>query len=980
MSAKYKIFFITLALALVTTLWRAQMRPTPDVVQVEPDLFKAGEFQKSPNDNNQYQRLTLNNGLRVLLISDPETDKAAAALNVGVGYFQDPEDWAGMAHFLEHMLFLGTEPYPNPGEYKDFISQHGGSHNAYTTHENTNYYFDIHPNYFEPALKRFAAFFTKPLFNEELVEREVNAVDSEFQASFKDDGRRIYSTIKRVLNSQHPFTQFSTGNRVSLKADQPEQLRQAVIDFYQRYYHPQRMTLVVIDKEPLARLKQWVTDAFDTDTQQPFEPIEPILTPLITDDRLPLDLEIQPIDQRKVLTLLFPLSETYGDHPSKALEWVEHLLNQTGPGSLEDAFKERGWALNLSSGQAFALRRGSFFSIEVQLTALGESHRDEITAQIFALIKLIKTKGLEAWRYEELKRQAELAFTYRNRQNSLNLASTLAHRMQVYPDLNQLISLPYYYGGIDQARVLNLLQQLSADNLIRLWISPNAVGQQQEPLYQVTYSETKANSQLWKDVSLWPQIALEEPNPFIAKSHKTVLEAEGVATDTSTTPQRLDKSPLYHWHASDLSFKTPRANVFIDLAQEDAIHATPTQLAQHYLISRLVEEAISKQLTQAATAGIYGSIHGHDLGLEIKIRGYFAKVPLLLEYMLNAIKDAPLSAQRFIDIKQRVIENLEDSAKRRPYRQAFEKLEQRLLPNRYDETTLIAALKNLSLEAVQAYRKHWLQGLKGTVLTQGYLDQKDALAIAHLIQKTLPIALGPVERPALHRLETHEQIQWSADHSDTVVLRYQQAPNPILATEDARMQQRVAWAILGRMIEPVFFEQIRTQEQLGYIVSASPRPLLRQPGLYFLVQSPRATATQLDVRIQRFIQDYQQIFDNLSDMSIQKHKEGLANDLREKPKSLSEKGQQYWTSLMDQRPFNEREQLAQAAEQLTKTDIKQALDDILTARSRALTIKTSASIEASTANIPSSATKFNSAATKLNSTATSDKIQAVSSQ
>jgi insulysin len=64
---------------------------------------------KSKSDSNNYLLKTLENGLKSLLISDPETDKSAASLLVKVGSLSDPKEYYGLAHFCEHMLFLGTE-------------------------------------------------------------------------------------------------------------------------------------------------------------------------------------------------------------------------------------------------------------------------------------------------------------------------------------------------------------------------------------------------------------------------------------------------------------------------------------------------------------------------------------------------------------------------------------------------------------------------------------------------------------------------------------------------------------------------------------------------------------------------------------------------------------------------------------------------------------------------------------------------------
>ena len=120
-------------------------------------------LKQSPNDLKQYQAITLNNGLRILLIHNDETAKSAAALAVNVGHFNDPKDRQGLAHFLEHMLFLGTKTFPDGSEYQKFISQHGGNHNAWTGTEHTCFFFDITAIHFTAALERFSEFFIAPL-------------------------------------------------------------------------------------------------------------------------------------------------------------------------------------------------------------------------------------------------------------------------------------------------------------------------------------------------------------------------------------------------------------------------------------------------------------------------------------------------------------------------------------------------------------------------------------------------------------------------------------------------------------------------------------------------------------------------------------------------------------------------------------------------------------------------------------------------
>ncbi len=146
--------------SLVAVLVLAMLALFASSADIQPGAI---EVDKSPNDEREYRALVLDNGMQVLLVSDPEAVRAAAAVNVAAGSNSDPAEFNGLAHFLEHMLFLGTAKYPDSGEYQEFIDSHGGSHNAYTAYENTNYYFEIDAGWLEPSLDRFSQFFIAPL-------------------------------------------------------------------------------------------------------------------------------------------------------------------------------------------------------------------------------------------------------------------------------------------------------------------------------------------------------------------------------------------------------------------------------------------------------------------------------------------------------------------------------------------------------------------------------------------------------------------------------------------------------------------------------------------------------------------------------------------------------------------------------------------------------------------------------------------------
>ncbi len=266
---------------------------------------------KSQNDNRNYQFTQLNNGFKLLTISDPDAQRAAVAVDVGVGSSAEPDEFPGLAHFLEHMLFLGTDQYPNPDDYINYISDHGGNHNAFTAFDHTNYFFDIDTNYFfdidpdylHEGLKRFSRFFVSPLLSEKYVERERNAVDSEYQSKLQEDAWRNMDTLKQAVNPKHPYGRFSIGNNETLPN---ESVRPALITFYQKYYSSDRMSAVIIGKEDNQTLTQWGKTLF-TDVPKAATTSLDITEQLFENNKLPLMIKNQSVKNEKNLSLYFQI-------------------------------------------------------------------------------------------------------------------------------------------------------------------------------------------------------------------------------------------------------------------------------------------------------------------------------------------------------------------------------------------------------------------------------------------------------------------------------------------------------------------------------------------------------------------------------------------------------------------------------------------------------------------------------------------------
>ena len=179
--------------------------------------IKKKKIIKSPNDKCEYYYNMLPNGLRYILISNKEFDKSAVALDVYIGAADDPKEYQGLAHCLEHVIFLGTKKYPIASSFDDFLNYNSGSSNANTSLDHTNYHYEISHEQLENSIDRFSQFFIQPLFSEELISKELNAIDSEFRLDIRDDSNKLLSLYLFEGYKDSNFNTFMTGNLDTLQ-------------------------------------------------------------------------------------------------------------------------------------------------------------------------------------------------------------------------------------------------------------------------------------------------------------------------------------------------------------------------------------------------------------------------------------------------------------------------------------------------------------------------------------------------------------------------------------------------------------------------------------------------------------------------------------------------------------------------------------------------------------------------------------------
>ncbi len=881
---------------------------------------------KSANDKRQYQRIRLPNNLDVLLISDPETDKAAAALDLYVGSYQNPQKRQGLAHFLEHMLFLGTKQFPKADAYQTFISEHGGRHNASTGLEHTNYFFDINAEYLADALDRFAPFFTDPLFDANYVERERNAVESEYQLKYKNDGRRQWDVLREIANPNHPLSKFNVGSLETLGDNERSNVRAELIDFYNKYYSANLMTLAVLGKESLDQLEKIVRQRFSSikDKKVSIQPYEASYVDL---SALPMQVNIQPLKDTRELGLLFEIPKLNNYWQSKPAQYLASMIGYEGQGSLLQALKAKGWADSLSAGTVLEDRGAGLFSVDIGLTPEGYESRDQILVELFAWIALIKHKGIESWRQKEYAKMSEIAFRYTEKQDPATYATGIARKMHHHKD-GDILRASYVTSQFDREIIEAIASRLTPSNMLMFITSSKARVENNSQYYQTPYLSKTLDSEYIDRIKTGIsefKLSLSPSNPFIPE--------DLVLINTKSYPQPVlyEKKPgLQVWHLQHTDFQTPKAQIIVLLNSKQSQSLNDLSAAKLY--AAYISNQLNEELYPALMAGLDYNISASEQGLSIAISGYSDKQEILLHKLIHAVAKPQWDQDRFELIKQQLIRQKNNAKRDYPFRQVLSFF-YTVLEGRWSPTDQAQAMENIDMEQLKMFSKDFVSVFNARVLVAGNHDQNSLVSIIKQLE-VLNFADTAISTKVAKLGSYDVSREIKVDHNDAVLVEYIQGDNDSI-------RERATVGLLSQIISAPFYNEMRTQKQLGYVVSAFAMPINRVPGICLIAQSPVASEQVLKNEFSDFNQNFSQQVAAIDAEALDRHKNALLVNIEKTPDNLYELNARHLQSLeLGYENFDFRKKLAEAIRAISVSEIKAAYQRLIIDKPRRLWVQT----------------------------------------
>ncbi len=854
---------------------------------------------KSPIDDRSYRHVVLPNNLRALLIHAPGSDRAAAAASVARGSDQDPDAHQGLAHFVEHMLFIGTEKYPEVDGFTDFVLKHGGSYRAYTANDRTTYHFHLKPDRLPEALDRFAQFFIAPRFDPAHVEREKESIQSEYQLQTRQDAWRGFAVGKQLFNPAHPATRFNIGSRETLRdAGVPE-----VRSFFEANYSADTITVAVLGPQSLDALEALVAERFGAVVDRGLGAPTPN-PPLYGTGALPGSYAWRSAGETRTLGFTFPIPPLRPYYRTKPARHLANLIGHEGTGSLHDVLSRRGWIEGLTASAATLDERNATFHVQMSLTDAGEPYVAEIVDLTYAWIALIRHAGISRWRYREHARGVDLAFRFRETPTPTTTVIRAAEALPHYPP-EDVLRHRHLMKAFDERLIRRFLADLTPENALVSISGPDIDGDRVEPVFGTAWRRGPAMAPREIDAPL----ALPGPNPYLPED--LVL---GLEPGPPTAPVLISTDTAVEtWHAPDTEFRTPTARV--DLQLRVAEPMTPDDVVLATVHAELVKDTMNPHTYPARLAGLAYSVRASWTGLGIYVGGFHDNLPLLLEDLLDAFAKPNVDPRQFAAAHAALAKGYANQKVRRPHEQVTETIHHLLYPGVWPADDLLDALRRATPETLEAWRRTRLAEMGATLLVHGNLLESDARALATFVQRRLGIVELPRTLPSARRLEGSRRYEHAVDHDDAAYALYLQG-----ASDDVDERARIG--LIGRMLGGRYFTALRTERQLGYIVQVYALPIAWHPGIACVVQASTAGAQEIETLTQTFLEDQRRWFAGLSAAEFEQYKTGYVATLSGADRNNLDRVSRLMGNLAGRvLTFDERERLADAVSRLTHAEV-----------------------------------------------------------
>eukprot|EP00796_Vickermania_ingenoplastis_P006135 gene6135-4415_t len=917
-------------------------------------------------------------GSKLIVIEDPSVRFAAVAMSVAVGSYDDPDSLSGLAHFCEHMLFCGSVDFPCEDEYVNFVQQHRGSYNAYTTSHQTTFFAKIPNEFLDGLLQRFLPFFVAPSLESGCSSREVMAVDSEDKRNREVDAWRLNDVLRDVANKKHPFSRYGCGNKDTLMSGgESAKLCQALRQFYRTQYFADRMALAVCSPLPVSEILARVTPYLDNIPRGPGT-AKKCFTYVSAEETVMNCghwINFRSLKAGQKLNMIFEVACPANDWKKSPSSYISHILGHECDTSVLGVLQRRGLATDMVVGSSYFDDDRELLNITTTLTLDGLRSLNEVVQLFFYGIGLSIKDGVNMDVYNEMIAQSKLQFESSDVHSLTDLCASLSQGALSY-DLPHSFA-PHYPLEDDFDATLHYVQQLVPSRCLF--------------------------------VLCWGDLPLPEAEDVKAE-HESLLAslpdfAQSKASDTSHhtgarfSTKAIPKNVLDHWKSCiDGPFpdglRLPGANPFVatDLTvfppskkpsaieriqgphgvtyvrKDDGHHNSFTAAAECYLLSgipyssplqrfyfrvmiKILEDGTREFRYDGCLASLWNAVEQKALGIVLKVEGPQQHLSTFFIALLQAsLRRSVLegSEEAYGNYSRHVKAQLENLRCRPVYHIALDKCRGAFTSCLLTPDEVLEGAVNASYDGYLGFVDEYLSGgflyeffAVGNIksaedVRQSFVDRmEDCL-------KDFPIPPSESLQPVFDSYQVSPKPARSPPRPGGTLLTSLTALYYPALQDDNRNTCAVLWLNAGprtprnsvlmkcanALLSAPFFNALRTHETLGYVVLTTAQNYLQSSNIAFLVESSidSVDGIYLLSRITAFLCGFEEVLESVcSDAAVASTLKAVITELEQPPISIANDLQLLRALYMDPSGFRSRELEVEEAKRLTGEDVRSFL-------------------------------------------------------
>lgn len=656
---------------------------------------------------------------------------------------------------------------------------------------------------------------------------------------------RMAQVSAETINPAHPGSRFSGGNLETLSDKPNSPVLDALHAFRDKYYSANLMKAVIYSNKPLPELASMAAQTFGRVPNKNID-LPQINVPVVTDAQKGIVIHYVPSLPRKVLRVEFRIDNNTAQFRSKTDELVTYLIGNRSPGTLSDWLQKQGLVEGIRADSDPVVNGNSgVLAISATLTDKGLAHRDDVVAAIFSYLSLLRDKVVDKRYFDELAHVLDLDFRYPSITRDMDYVEWLADtmiRVPVEHTLDAVNIADQYDADAVKARLAMMTPQNA-----RVWyISPNEPHNKMAYFVDAPYQVDKISDQTfanWQKKAGEIALKLPELNPYIPDDFSLIK-----TTKAYPHPELIVDEPTLRvvYTPSRYFASEPKADVSVVLRNPKAMNSAKNQV-MFALNDYLAGIALDQLSNQAAVGGISFSTNANN-GLMVNANGYTQRLPQLFQALLEGYFSYTPTEEQLEQAKSWYAQMMDSAEKGKAYDLALMPTQMLSQIPYFQREDRRALLPSITLKDVLAYRDALKTNTRPEFLIVGNMSDVQAKTLAENVRTQLGSKGDEWCRNQDVLVEKKQNVifEKAGNSTDSALAAV------FVPTGYDEFTSTAQSAVLGQIIQPWFYNQLRTEEQLGYAVFAFSMNVGRQWGLGFLLQSSDKQPAYLWQRYQAF--------------------------------------------------------------------------------------------------------------------------------